>query len=586
VTPENIAELFSCAREHIDALVKTLQNQGMAAATRTNPLLQLQATIDFAQRIHLDAANVNLSLSVVRWRDLSQTIRQMAEEFERDPLIAARWVLFALLELGESPGAELIMTAVDVALGNRAEAGDDIARQALDYPEATGMQRTPREIYLAELRPYVRQLAEAIAKPFVRILPDPDPGELVSVDLAELPERDGMLAWDAELADRIEPLDAEGAENIREAARDRWERYTREELPLPYPVTLLKLWWPNVDDCEKPCKLWMIHLALALWPRVRPLIERTLRCGPPAMARSIWVDVIEPLATPAERLQAEQAEPDPLILDGAGQRICAARANVVDMIISGTARSVYFLRTFAAVLWLTHKHWDKHGNVRDLRIEGGWQAFAELAGLGGNQRRVTRALDLGCGIIIQTEQGRYGGLWTYRVERPTKGRRAVLWIRPGYLLVPPREGLREPLYPVLPPDYPLPLPTGPNLRAKALRIAQRALVWMRDHAIELATREYVPDAPWEEWRRREKLSARDIDLIRGLLLEGDDKSSPKSSPLLRRPEPGRPGLDLWIGSGELWQIRRWIIKAGNRALCGRKGGIASGRARRKRGRKR
>jgi hypothetical protein len=177
------------------------------------------------------------------------------------------------------------------------------------------------------------------------------------------------------------------------------------------------------------------------------------------------------------------------------------------------------------------QHADKkhRGNVRDVRVEGGWSGLAEA--LGGLQpRRLKEAAGLLQRVRLRTRTVEIGGLLTtYEIRRGRSGGRRNLTIsagpaldptfRPGSVLVPVPDPAREP-----------PLLGRGTTFAAQLRLQQLWLLEMRRGWKDLLEHHGLilrhPPRCWEPMADRAGLPARSVDKVLSLWRSGSDTVPP------------------------------------------------------------
>lgn len=408
---------------------------------------------------------------------------------------------------------------------------NDAARQALEKEKgpASAVATLARELHKR-----TPELVAAIAKP-------------AGLAVDEVPERDGMLALDADLADWLLRIDEEKNEEQRDDARGRLAEYRESKRTA---AALFARWLDGGALRAAARALWRTSVA-ALW-------ERQSTRSSPAVIRAVAADRLIPAM--AKQTQYLPGFDDGAIRDTRGRElgriaeVATLDVGLLDQVRMGLdlLGSVPAHRLIRELVHRVHDQWEASDvDARTVDFEGGWSALAQaIRDQSSGHDRLRAILEAGQHVAwTHPAIGTIGGLWTWRAWRGNQTRPGCVRITVGDALAPglaamladtgntsdaARKARR--LVPELRGDLPV---DGVRDRdqGKAWTLHRLALIELVDRSTELATEGSVAIAP-TRWRQLANDASFPIDTL-PRLLDVWQRGDNKAPPLLRETEPGR-----------------------------------------------
>lgn len=506
------------------------------------------------------AAGDALVAEVESWGEIRRTIllprrSAMSVELPRAGLAAVCLAVRRLpRNLAEAAWAAVQLWASD-APGDLHNAA---ARNALDKEEGPAIAVAT----LARvLHKRTHELVAAIAKPH-------------GLAVHEVPERDGMLSLDADLADWLAKIDPEDAPNQRDKAQDRLTEYHNGKRD----AGGLFARWLNGGALRAVARsLWRTSVA-ALW-------KRQTTSSRPAVTRAALADTLIPVM--AKQIAYLPGLDDGKIRDTRGREmgriadVATLDAEVLSQVRAGLnlLGSVSAHRLLRELVLRVHEQVEASDvDARTVDFEGGWAGLAKaIKDQSSSHDKLRAILEAGQHVVwSHPVAGTFGGLWTWNAQRGNQTRPGLVRIVVNDPLAPGLAArladtkntstaarMARRLVPELRGDVPV---EGVRERdqGKAWTLHRLTLVEMVDKAAELAKEGSVAIGP-NRWRELAKDASFPVDTLPRLLgvwQSGDDNAPP----LLLEPEPGRFTLaDTHAAE------RAFIQESGNRRLTGRSG---------------
>ncbi len=382
-----------------------------------------------------------------------------------------------------------------------------------------------------------------------------------------VPERDGMLKLDADLADWLATLDQEKANDGRSAARERLASYKAGELDARH---LFARWTDGRALAAVAVALWRARGA-ELWGRRQTV--------PPGVVREVNIDTLIPAMS--RRLVYLPGLDDGRILDAKGRelgRISTINAEILAQSRDGLAL-LGSVTGHRLVRFIVHRVHDQveAGDPYALRVDlpGGWGALAEkLRYMSRDYEPLQLLMRAGQHAEWTHTNAVIGGLWSYTYQRGNAAAPSRLTITSGEALAPglaarlSQSGntsnaarMARRLVPELRAEPPVSA-ARTNDQGAAWTLHRLALVELVDHAEELHRNGAVA-IDLQRWRALAKEARLPDDTLPKLLgswLAGDDDTPA----LLVEPEPGR-----WTLADAHKAEREFIADSGRRRSEGR-----------------
>lgn len=379
---------------------------------------------------------------------------------------------------------------------------------------------------------------------------------------------DGMLALDDKLASWLKRVDAEDADKLRAASRQRLDDFNAGRIKAP---ELFKAW---ADGGAQR----LHQLARVLW---RTVVKERWRHGltkRPALMRVVAVDTLLPLMSRQHTLPGLD---DLAVRDHKGRelgRIATVDAATVEMVRAGLHHlgTVTGHRLVRLLVHRAHDQWV--AGSRDPRViffEGGWSALAEALKVRTRDFTQLRELvEAGKHMTWTHKNSTFDGLWVGRYERGTRAGPGFVEIVAGTALLPnmaaimAQEGGKTPaarvarrLVPELRHEPPVSvvreLDQGPAWtlhRALIVELVDRAEELHKEGAI------HISDERWRELARDARFPLGPLPR----LLESWRTSDGKAPALIAEPERGHFTL-----ADDHKLEREFIEDGGRRRIDGR-----------------
>lgn len=337
----------------------------------------------------------------------------------------------------------------------------------------------------AQLAPRITRLRSAIDS---IPLPPVTDCTFEEYDAREPPERGGMLAFDAVLADELRTIGPTGtaaAELIADVAPKRWAK--RKERP---PHETWRLWTPLDDAGAQATPLAIRNMLIAIWrDEVLPRLRREA-AKPPALVRAVHVEATL-FHSRGPKYDAGSAS-----LTFEGRRIADRVGASFDLdVIQKGLGLLGSVASHELFHWEVTQGHEQHllGVARPhvLEVEGGWVALAERLGLkpskhAANLRSIAVAQ---ASFRFSFPDGSTGNMLVLN-ERPAAGhRRAHVRIElgtvlmPGYVEAPGLPDRERKLVPVL--RERVPLYGRPREHGEQRTMSLVLMAELRDRAREL-----------------------------------------------------------------------------------------------------
>lgn len=210
---------------------------------------------------------------------------------------------------------------------------------------------------------------------------------------------EGILWIDHRAASFLDDIGLkQGAEDLRAAARRRWDELTERvqptlpNLPLPPGGSVWSLWNdPKLEKLGLPPVRFALYLARLLWKAfVKERVERA-RQKHPAVVRPLIEDLGRIYHAKGRTIR--QTEQGPRLFSRAGEELALIDIPIFSLQdLEAAQRKIELLRSLTGHKALRHQIVEGHRRVlmgepdpRRIEIRGGWAAYAEKLGLRGSK---------------------------------------------------------------------------------------------------------------------------------------------------------------------------------------------------------
>lgn len=322
-------------------------------------------------------------------------------------------------------------------------------------------------------------------------------------EVLNLPQEEGMLAWDLRAARYYESLGPEGktqAQYLRTAALNKWANYQASFPPQQKQIQIgsqvISLW---LDEslAARSFDVWSLN-----WATYRETPLRFVW----VLALILWKDIVKKRINHVSTLPLELGR---AVLTTYGQRNAELSHNRSQLLCEGEViatvpaidarhfahinkKALGSLDMAKAIPWIVRKGWQQQGapNDADINIEGGFRGFAEtVLHLKGNSAldRARQVLNAGRDFQRTWPGGFHtSGLWTFTYKEPSRTHPAELTITTSPVLRPHSQMGRKMLGSMLSPVIdPPPLTGRSNEHAPQAFFANLLMLQLVEHRKEL-----------------------------------------------------------------------------------------------------